>query len=87
MIITFTDVVGYTGTVVGTFLMLPQVVKSFRAKKTGDVSMAMVILYALNSFIWAGYGWLLPSTPLVVANAIALVISIIQLGLKLKYPK
>lgn len=83
----FTDVVGYTGTVVGTFLMLPQVVKSFRAKKTGDVSMAMVILYVLNSIIWATYGWLISSTPLVVANSIALVISMVQFVLKLKYPK
>jgi len=86
MIISLTDAVGYTGTVVGTFLMLPQVVKSFRAKKTGDVSMGMVILYALNSLIWAAYGWLLPSTPLIVANSIAFVISIIQFVLKLKYP-
>ena len=87
MVITFTDVVGYTGTVVGTFLMLPQVVKSFRAKKTGDVSMGMVVLYFLNSIIWATYGWLLPSTPLIVANSIAVGISIAQLGLKLKYPE
>lgn len=87
MIISLTDIVGYTGTVVGTFLMLPQVVKSFRAKKTRDVSMGMVILYFLNSVIWATYGWLLPSTPLIVANSIAVVISIIQLVLKLKYPE
>ncbi len=83
--ITFTDSVGYIAAVIGTFLMLPQVVKFYRTKKVGDASMASVILYVANCSLWLTYGFLSSAKPVVVANAVALVISIAQLILKLKY--
>ena len=80
-----TNLIGYTATVIGTFLMLPQVIQSLRTKKVGDVSMGMVVLYVLNCFFWLIYGLLLNAPPLLIANSIGLVISIFQLVLKLKY--
>lgn len=82
---TFTDIVGYAATVVGTCLMLPQIIKSWRTRSVGDLSLGMVVLYFFNCLLWLIYGVLLGAMPVIIANAIGLVISIIQLGLKLRY--
>ena len=76
---------GYTAAVVGTSIMLPQVFKSFKTKRTGDLSMVMVIIYIVNCCLWLVYGFLLFSMPLILANAISFVIGTVQLFLKLKY--
>lgn len=81
----FTNIVGYTAAVIGTLLMLPQVIKSWRSKKVEDLSFSTVILYFLNCALWLIYGLLIFAYPVIVANGIALVISIIQIFLKIKY--
>ncbi|MGA9365526.1 MAG: SemiSWEET family transporter [Bacteroidota bacterium] len=82
---TLANLVGYTAAVVGTFLMLPQVVKSWRTKRVEDLSLGMTILYFLNCLLWLIYGLLITAVPMIVANSTGLVISIIQVALKLKY--
>lgn len=78
-------VVGYVATIVGTSLMLPQVYKSYRTKSVGDVSWGMVLMYFLNCALWLTYGVLIVATPLVITNAIALIIALTQAVLKWKY--
>jgi len=80
-----TNVIGYTAAVVGTLLMLPQVVKSWRTKRVEDLSLGMTVLYFLNCLLWLLYGLLITALPMIVANATALVVSIVQVVLKLKY--
>ena len=80
-----TDLIGYIGTVVAACLMVPQVYKTYRTKSASDVSWAMILLYFLNSTLWAIYGVLIGSQPLMLANGIAIVVSSIQLVLKKKY--
>lgn len=81
----FTNLIGYIAATVGTFLMVPQIVRSYKLKQTRDLSMAMVILYVVNGILWLTYGLLLSSLPLILANGIALIIGVIQLFLKIKY--
>jgi MtN3 and saliva related transmembrane protein len=79
------NLIGYTAAAVGSFLMLPQVIKSARSKKLGDVSLATVVLYFFNCLLWLIYSWMIHAWPAVLANAIGLAISIVQLRLKLLY--
>lgn len=81
----FTNIIGYAATVVGILIMLPQIYKSWKTKKVNDLSMGMVFLYFLNCLLWLIYGLLIVAPPIIVANAIGLIISIFQLLLKLKY--
>ncbi|PYU77096.1 MAG: hypothetical protein DMG49_00260 [Acidobacteria bacterium] len=67
---TLTLLIGYAAVAVGTTFMLPQILKSWKTKRVDDLSLASVTLYFANS---------------IVANARALVISICQVFLKLKY--
>jgi MtN3 and saliva related transmembrane protein len=80
-----TNIIGYAAVVVGTSLMLPQVVKSFRTKKMGDVSLGTVALYFFNCLLWLIYSWLIQAWPPVVANAIGLAVSVVQIRLKMLY--
>ena len=80
-----TEIIGYTAAVVGTSLMLPQVIKSIKTKKVDDLSIGMLTLYFFNCGLWLTYGILIVAWPLVVCNFIALIISIVQIVLKKKY--
>ncbi len=80
-----TEIVGYSAAVIGTSLMLPQVIKSLRTKEVGDISFAMLILYFFNCALWASYGILIYAIPVIICNVIALVISVVQITLKIKY--
>jgi len=80
-----TLLIGYAAVAVGTTFMLPQVLKSWKTKRVGDLSLASVILYFANSGLWLAYGLLIGAWPVVIANALALVISMVQMFLKLKY--
>jgi MtN3 and saliva related transmembrane protein len=82
---TLANVVGYAAAVVGTFLMLPQVIKSWRTKRVEDLSLGMTVLYFFNCLLWLIYALLITAVPMIVANSAGLVISIIQVALKLEY--
>ena len=84
---TLANLIGYIAAVIGTFLMLPQVIKSWRTKKVGDLSMGTVVLYFVNCLLWLIYGILIAATPVIVANSIGLATSIFQLALKVRYGK
>ncbi len=81
----FKEIIGYSATIVGTSLMLPQVYKSLKTKSVKDLSWGMLSLYFLNCLLWLIYGTLISSTPLALTNGIALAISIFQISLKLRY--
>jgi MtN3 and saliva related transmembrane protein len=80
-----TEIVGYSAAVVGSSLMLPQVVKTVKTNKTNDVSLMMLIFYFINCALWLAYGTLILAWPVIVCNTVALLISIFQLILKFKY--
>ncbi|MFZ2150845.1 MAG: SemiSWEET family transporter [Candidatus Absconditicoccaceae bacterium] len=80
-----TDLIGYLATAVGTFLMLPQVIKSFKTKNMKDISRGMIFMYIGNCLLWFIYGLLINSIPLMLCNFIALIIGLLQLILKIKH--
>jgi MtN3 and saliva related transmembrane protein len=80
-----TELVGYSAAVVGSALMLPQVIKTIKTKKTNDVSLMMLIFYFINCSLWLAYGVLILAWPVIICNTIALLISIFQLVLKFRY--
>ena len=80
-----TETVGYLAAVFGTYQMIPQVYKSYMTKKVNDISKVMVVVYIINCSLWEVYGLLIHSWPIILCNFIALIIGIIQIGLKLKY--
>jgi len=79
------NIIGYLAAIAGTSLMLPQVIKSYKSKSVADISWGMLVLYFLNCLLWLVYGLAINSSHVAVTNSIALVISMIQIFVKIKY--
>ncbi len=82
-----TEIIGYVAAAFGTALMLPQVYKSLVTKKADDISMVMLIVYAINCTLWEIYGLLIDSMPIILCNIIALMIGLFQIFLKIRFSK
>lgn len=79
------DLIWYSATTVWTFLMVPQLLKSFKSKSMWDISRWMVFMYVINCSLWLTYGYLISAMPVILCNFIALIIGLFQLSLKIKY--
>jgi MtN3 and saliva related transmembrane protein len=78
------------GTVAGllsTASFVPQVVKAVREGDTGAISKRMYVVTVTAFVLWTTYGFLIGSPPLVIFNALSLVLSGTILILKLKHER
>jgi MtN3 and saliva related transmembrane protein len=78
----------YIGLLAGaltTFATFPQVVKAWKSKSTHDISLVMYIVLTSGVFLWLIYGIAIDDLPVILANAVTLVLVSFILGLKLKY--
>ena len=79
------NILGYTATVVSTVTFLPQVIRTWSSKSTGDFSFTMILLAVFGGFLWLLYGIILKAYPIIIANVIVMSCFIIILSFKLKY--
>ncbi|MDO9472366.1 MAG: SemiSWEET transporter [Caulobacter sp.] len=64
---------------------LPQVIKTWRTRSTGDLSLPMFLLMTFGVFLWLVYGVVLRDLPLIIGNAVTLLLSGSILFCKLRY--
>ena len=81
----FHDVVGYAAGFLATAAFVPQVAKTFRERSARDLSLGMYVLFCAGVGLWLLYGLLIASWPVVVSNAVTLVLSGAVLILKLRH--
>ena len=77
--------IGLLAGVLTTVSFLPQLVKAWRTRSTGDISLAMYVVFTVGVSLWLIYGVYLNSLPVIAANAITLVIALFILALKIRY--
>jgi MtN3 and saliva related transmembrane protein len=82
-----TDILGFVAAVITTISFVPQVVRIYRSKSGRDISLWMMLLFALGITLWLIYGLLLMSLPIILANAVTLVLVMAILVLKLYYAR
>ena len=68
-----------------TIAFLPQVVKTWRTRSTGDISLVMFLVFTSGIFLWLVYGLIIGDLPLIIANGITLVLSGTILYFKLRH--
>lgn len=68
-----------------TIAFVPQVLKIYRTKSAKDVSYLMFSIFSTGIVFWLIYGILIRSTPIIAANAVTLTLSVIIIGLKVRY--
>jgi MtN3 and saliva related transmembrane protein len=53
----------------------PQAIQAWRTRSTKDVSLAMFALMVSGIALWLAYGWLIGDLPLILANAVTLLLA------------
>ncbi|MBI5041160.1 MAG: SemiSWEET transporter [Gammaproteobacteria bacterium] len=82
------DVTTYLGLSAGsltTLAFVPQVLKTWRSKSGNDISLGMFLLFTAGVLLWLIYGILTEALPVILANAVTLLLSLAILVLKLRY--
>lgn len=77
------DLVGYAAAFLTTVAFVPQVYKSWRTRDLSGISLPMYASFTLGVALWLGYGILIASIPVILANAVTLLLSFIVLMLKI----
>lgn len=68
-----------------TAAFVPQLVKAWRSKSTGDLSWGMLITFSTGVLLWLIYGVWIDSLPVILANAITLLLQAGIVSLKIKH--
>jgi MtN3 and saliva related transmembrane protein len=76
---------GFAAATCTTLAYAPQFVKVWRTRSTEDISLGMFLVMVLGILLWLLYGLLSGDAPLIVANAITIVLAGGILWMKLKY--
>lgn len=80
-----TQSIGMVAAILTTCSFLPQAIKVIRTRQTKDLSLAMYVAFTAGVTLWLIYGLLLGQWPLILANAITLLLAAIILTMKLRH--
>jgi MtN3 and saliva related transmembrane protein len=79
------DAIGFTAATLTTVALVPQLVRVWRLRSAREISLGMFLMFSLGVTLWLIYGIALHAMPVVLANAVTLVLSLAILGLKLRF--
>jgi MtN3 and saliva related transmembrane protein len=82
------NIINYIGFFAGfctTMAFVPQAIKAWKTKSTKDISLLMFLIFITGVIFWLIYGILIFKLPLIVANAVTLILAISILIAKIKY--
>jgi len=68
-----------------TISFIPQVIKIYKSKDAKDLSIATFFIFSLGVSLWLLYGVLIQEWPIILANAITLVLISLIIIMKIKY--
>lgn len=76
---------GILAATVTTVCWLPQAVRVVRTRETKAISLWTYAAFAVGIVLWLTYGLLIGNLPLIGANAVSLVLTLVILTMKLRY--
>ncbi|HEX9213416.1 MAG TPA: SemiSWEET transporter [Bradyrhizobium sp.] len=77
--------IGFAAAACTTVAYAPQVIKVWKTRSTGDISLGMFLVMVLGLALWLVYGLLSGDAPLVAANAVTMLLAGGILVMKLRY--
>jgi MtN3 and saliva related transmembrane protein len=81
------DLTGFIAAACTTIAFVPQLIRVTRLKSAREISLPTFLLYSIGVFLWLIYGLYTAAMPIIASNAIALLLSLNMLYLKLKYDR
>ena len=82
------DPVKILGLVAGsltTIAFVPQVIKTYQSRSAKDLSLGMFMIFCSGTIGWLTYGILIDDLPVILANAVTLVLSAILIIFKIVF--
>ena len=80
----FNNSLGYIAAILTTSAFIPQVYRSWRTHDMSGISLPMYAMFTSGVALWMVYGYLISSTPVLIANIITLLLAGIVLTLKIR---
>jgi MtN3 and saliva related transmembrane protein len=78
-------IIGYIAGTLTTASFIPQVIKSWKLKETRDLSLAMLVFFAIGVILWTVYGIWIGSFPIIAANIVTLGLILFLLWMKVRF--
>jgi MtN3 and saliva related transmembrane protein len=78
-----TQTLGYVAGALTAFAFLPQVLKTWRTRSCGDLSMTMLGAQCAGVGLWVVYGVAIDSFPVIVSNTVTLTMCLGLLAFKM----
>lgn len=79
------ELVGYIAAIFTTVSFIPQVLLTWKTRRTEGVSLVMYCILTVGIACWLIYGLQIAAMPVIVANAVTLVLTCFILIMKIKY--
>jgi MtN3 and saliva related transmembrane protein len=79
------EIVGFIAGIFVACSLIPQTIKSWRTKSTGDISIAWMLINLSGQTLWIIYGLMIHSPSLVIMSGITLALAISLLILKIRH--
>jgi len=81
------NAIGLLAAVCTTVAFVPQLIRVWRLRTARDISLIMFLIFSLGTLLWLLYGILIGSLPVILANAVTLVLSLAILALALRFDR
>jgi MtN3 and saliva related transmembrane protein len=77
------QLIGFAAGSLTTLAYVPQVVRTWRTRSARDLSLGMLVALSAGVGLWLVYGIALGAWPIIIANSVTLVLSIVLIVFKL----
>ena len=79
------EMIGLIAGVLTTAAFVPQVYKTWKSRSAKDLSLGMFLVFVTGVALWLCYGIVLQNTPIIMANAVTLVLTSFLLYFKMTF--
>jgi MtN3 and saliva related transmembrane protein len=77
--------IGYLAAIFTTFSIIPQIIRVYRLKESRDISLWTISSLSAGILLWFIHGLVIGDLPVILANGVSLGLSVLMLGLVVKY--
>lgn len=77
--------IGVLAGVLTTIAFVPQVLHVYKTRSAKDISFGMYAIFVTGVLLWLVYGWMIMALPVIIANAVTLVLAVAILVGKIKF--
>lgn len=69
------ELMGHLGALLSSITFIPQVIKTWKTRSAGDLSLNMLLIVVTSTIVWLVYAFSLNLLPVIIANSIIFFLS------------